>query len=71
MPIVQIKLTKGRTEEKKATIAKKITKIVSDELDVKEEWVTVLFDEYEKENWATCGEFHSKKSSPGKSFFQL
>ncbi len=34
-------------------------------LDVKPEWVTVVFDEYSRDNWATAGELHSIKFGSG------
>lgn len=34
-------------------------------LGVKAEWVTVLIDEYDRENWATGGELHIDKFGPG------
>ncbi len=65
MPIITIKITKGRSEEKKQLLAMKITDLVSKELDVEAQWVTVLFDEYERENWATGGTLHSIKFGKG------
>jgi 4-oxalocrotonate tautomerase len=32
---------------------------------VKPEWVTVLIEEHERENWATGGELHSDKLGAG------
>lgn len=60
-----IKLAKGRTEEQKARFAREVTEKAVEILDVKPEWVTILFDEYERENWATSGELHSQKFGPG------
>ena len=34
-------------------------------LDVNPEWVTVIIDEYERENWATEGVLHSIKFGDG------
>lgn len=65
MPIINVKLTKGRAAEVKSSLASKITKLVAEELDVKEEWITVLFDEYDRENWASSGEIHSIKFGSG------
>ncbi|WLR52582.1 tautomerase family protein [Bacillus tianshenii] len=65
MPVISIKLAKGRTEEQKALFASEITKNAVELLGVKAEWVTVLFEEYERENWATAGMLHSKKFGPG------
>jgi 4-oxalocrotonate tautomerase len=65
MPVITIKIAKGRPVEKKRELVKEITKTVAGILDVKEEWVTVLIDEYERDNWATGGELHSDKFGPG------
>ena len=34
-------------------------------LDVKAEWVTVVIDEYTRENWATAGQLHIIKYGEG------
>jgi 4-oxalocrotonate tautomerase len=65
MPIITIQFAKGRTEEIKQTLARKITALISQELDLNEDWVTVLFQEYERENWATGGTLHSIKFGKG------
>lgn len=65
MPIITVKLAKGRTVEQKQQFVEAITREAVNTLDVKEEWVTVLFDEYERENWATAGELHSIKFGGG------
>jgi 4-oxalocrotonate tautomerase len=65
MPIINIKITKGRDIETKSRLAKKISDLVSKELDIDKQWVTVLFDEYERNNWATNGELHSIKFGEG------
>ena len=55
MPIINIKIARGRSIELKQKLVEKITTDISEMLDVKKEWVTVLIDEYERENWATDG----------------
>ncbi len=42
MPIIVIKIAKGRSIEQKRKLVKAITNVVVDVLDVKPEWVTVL-----------------------------
>jgi len=46
-------------------LVKAITDAVASSIDVKPEWVTVLIEEYERENWATGGDLHSDKFGPG------
>jgi len=65
MPIITVKLAKGRSVEQKQLFVEAITKEAAKRLDVKEEWVTVLFDEYERDNWATGGTLHSLKFGEG------
>lgn len=65
MPIITVKLAKGRTSEQKQQFVETVTKEAVKTLHVKEEWVTVIFDEYERENWATNGQLHSIKFGDG------
>ncbi len=61
MPIVTIQMAKGRTVAQKRELAQAITDAMVSIADVKPEWVTVLFDEFDRENWATAGQLHSDK----------
>jgi 4-oxalocrotonate tautomerase len=65
MPIINVKIAKGRTVEQKQQFVEAITQTAAQILNVKEEWVTVVFDEYERENWATGGTIHSIKFGEG------
>lgn len=65
MPIITIKMAKGRTVEQKQQFVEKITKEAVNLFNVKEEWVTVIFDEYDRENWASNGQLHSIKFGEG------
>lgn len=65
MPIVTIKLAKGRTVEQKRNLAKAVTNAVASAIDVKSEWVTVLIEELDRENWASGGQLHSDKFGEG------
>lgn len=65
MPIVAIKLAKGRPIEQKRQLVQAVTAALVETLDVKPEWVTVLIEELERENWATAGELHSDKFGAG------
>ena len=59
MPIVTVQMTKGRDAAVKRRLAGEITRLLAETLDVEPEWVTVLFQELERENWATGGCLHS------------
>ena len=61
MPIISIKIAKGRTVEVKRKLVKSVTKAVSSALNLKPELVSVLIDEFDRENWSTGGELHSDK----------
>ena len=65
MPFIQVKMVKGRTAEQKHQFVEAITKASAQILNVKEEWVTVVFDEYERESWASGGMLHSIKFAEG------
>ncbi|MGE5416181.1 MAG: tautomerase family protein [Acidobacteriota bacterium] len=65
MPVVSVKMTSGRTEEKKQELVAAITQDVVRILNVSPDWVTVVIDEYDRENWASGGQLHSIKYGPG------
>lgn len=65
MPIVTIKIAKGRNIETKRKLARAITDAVVSTLDVKPEWVNVLIEELDRQNWATGGELHADMFGEG------
>jgi 4-oxalocrotonate tautomerase len=65
MPIITIKMAKGRNLKTKREFVKAVTNSAVKILDVKSEWVTVLVEEFERENWATDGQLHSDKFGKG------
>ncbi|MCP4118447.1 MAG: 4-oxalocrotonate tautomerase family protein [Desulfobacteraceae bacterium] len=65
MPVITIKIAKGRSIEQKRNLVESITDSVVSSLDVKPEWVSVLIEEFDRENWATGGELHSDKFGCG------
>jgi len=58
MPIITVKMAKGRTIEQKRVLVRALTNVAVETLDAKPEWVTVLIEEYESGsgNWAVGGE---------------
>jgi 4-oxalocrotonate tautomerase len=60
-----VKLAKGRTAEQKQRFVEAVTKAAAPILNVKEEWVTVVFDEYDRDSWASGGTLHSIKFGEG------
>jgi 4-oxalocrotonate tautomerase len=65
MPFINVKMAEGRTLEQKKELAEALTREAVKILDVKPEWVTVVIDEYSRENWATAGQLHSIKYGEG------
>lgn len=61
MPIINLKIAKGHSEEKKQKIVDEFTRTLVETLHIKPEWVSILIDEYEHENWASDGTLHSVK----------
>ncbi|AGK54447.1 tautomerase family protein [Bacillus sp. 1NLA3E] len=60
-----MKLAKGRTIKQKQQFVEAITNEAVKSLNVNKEWVTVIFDEYDRENWASNGQLHSLKFGEG------
>jgi len=65
MPVISVRIARGRSVEQKRSLVKAITDAVVSTIDAKPEWVTVLIEEYDRENWATGGELHSDRHGPG------
>ncbi|MGJ7922399.1 tautomerase family protein [Neobacillus sp. LXY-4] len=65
MPIITVKIAKGRTSDQKQQFVEAVTKEAVKTLNVKAEWVTIIFDEYDRENWASNGQLHSLKFGEG------
>jgi len=58
MPIITVKMAKGRTVEQKRVLVRALTQVAVETLNAQPEWVTVLIEEYESDhgNWAVGGE---------------
>jgi 4-oxalocrotonate tautomerase len=55
MPIIQVQMMQGRTEEKIKLLISSITDTVSETLDVPKERVRVLVTEIPKTHWGIAG----------------
>lgn len=55
MPLVQVKCWSGHSAKEKARTIQKVTHAVAEGLDVDAEHVTVVIQEYPKENWGSGG----------------
>ncbi|MEN6416463.1 MAG: 4-oxalocrotonate tautomerase family protein [Armatimonadota bacterium] len=65
MPIVTVRLAKGRDIATKRAVVEAVTNAVVSTLNVRPEWVTVLLEELDRENWSTGGELHIDKFGEG------
>ena len=65
MPIISIRLAKGRNIEQKRKLVAEVTRAVSETLDLPPEIISIQLHEFERENWATGGELHVDRFGPG------
>jgi len=55
MPVIRVSMWKGRTHEQKAELAKALTEVMVRIGKTSPEATTIIFEEIEKENWASGG----------------
>ncbi|MBH66649.1 MAG: 4-oxalocrotonate tautomerase [Chloroflexi bacterium] len=55
MPVVNVAMYAGRTDQQKADLAKAITKAISETAEIPDSATTVIFQEVEKTAWAVGG----------------
>ena len=60
MPVIQVSVWAGISEENKKKIVEGITKVI-EEIGVPREAVTVIIYEVPKSDWASGGQLHSEK----------
>lgn len=65
MPYINLKLAKGRSVAEKQEFVAAVTREAVRIFQVEPEWVTVVIDEYSRDNWASAGELHSLKFGQG------
>ena len=65
MPIINVQMIAGRSQEKKQELVAVLTREAARILDVEPDWVTVVINEYTRDNWASGGELHSIKLGEG------
>jgi len=56
MPIIHISIAKGRSQDQKRTLARKLTDVTAETLGVDPEKIWIRIDEFEKENFSVNGE---------------
>lgn len=65
MPIVSIRMAKGRGIDRKRRLVAEVTRAVAQSLDLPPEFVSIQIEEFDRENWATGGELHIDRFGPG------
>lgn len=60
MPVVQVSVWAGMSEENKRKVVEGITTVL-EKIGIPREAVTVIIYEAPKSNWATGGQLHSEK----------
>jgi len=60
LPVVQVSVWTGISEENKKKIAEGITNVIA-ELGVPKEAITIIIYEVPKNDWASGGQLHSEK----------
>jgi 4-oxalocrotonate tautomerase len=65
MPIVTIRMAKGRDIDVKRRLAAEVTRAVSESLGLPAELVSLQIEEFERDNWATGGQLHIDAFGPG------
>jgi 4-oxalocrotonate tautomerase len=63
MPFISVKMATGQSLEAKRKLVAAVTKATCESLDIKPEWVTILIEELDRENWANAGALYSDKLS--------
>jgi len=61
MPLIEVKMFAGRTDEQKRQLARKLTQSTVEALGVKPEAVRVIIHDIARENWAVAGEIVAEK----------
>ena len=65
MPIVSIRMARGRDIEIKRKLVADVTEAVARALDLPPELVSIQIEEFDRENWATGGKLHIDTFGPG------
>lgn len=59
MPIIRVEMWKGRTRAQKQELARAITEVVCNIAHTTPEGTIVVFEDYEKDDWAQGGKLAS------------
>ena len=61
MPIINVKMLEGRSQEQKRELAEILTRETVRILNIKPEAVEMVIEEYPRTNWASAGQLYSDK----------
>jgi 4-oxalocrotonate tautomerase len=61
MPIINIKMIAGRSQEQKKELVNVLTRETGRILEVEPESISIVIDEYSRDNWASAGKLFSDK----------
>lgn len=61
MPIINVKMITGRSQEQKKELVDVLTRETARILETKAESVSIVIDEYSRDNWARTGKLFSDK----------
>jgi 4-oxalocrotonate tautomerase len=62
MAIVTVRIGRGHGVETKRKIVETLTAALSDTLNVSRSEITILIEEYARENWTTGGDFNGERT---------
>ncbi|WP_292898455.1 tautomerase family protein [Nitratireductor sp.] len=66
MPFIRITLDKGRSTEKKRAVAAAVTDAIVSTLGGERDWVTIVFEDVEREDWSIGGRLQIDRKGPLK-----
>ena len=66
MPFIRITLDKGRSADKKRAVAEAVTDAIVTTLGGERDWVTIVFEDVERDDWAIGGRLQTDRKGPLK-----
>lgn len=67
MPVINVQMLEGRSDEVKAKVAKEITETISRHCGSSPEHIYVTFEDVPLNNWAAGGELFSEKKKKAEN----
>ncbi|MBO6727699.1 MAG: tautomerase family protein [Rhizobiaceae bacterium] len=66
MPFIRITLDEGRSADKKRAVAEAVTDAIVATLGGERDWVTIVFEDVGREDWAIGGRLQIDRKGPLK-----